>query len=95
MEENQKRQKAPQDDDLRFIEFWGGKKIVFSLLVLIMIGILIMIFNQVSFIFRPLQVIFSTIVAPLVLAIIFFYVLNPLVTWLEKKKLKRRRQPGR
>ncbi|MDE1549987.1 AI-2E family transporter [Jeotgalibaca caeni] len=89
MEEKQKRQKAPQDDDLRFIEFWGGKKIVFSLLVLIMIGILIMIFNQVSFIFRPLQVIFSTIVAPLVLAIIFFYVLNPLVTWLEKKKLKR------
>ena len=85
MEKNQTK----KSNDLPFIRFWGGRKLLFSLVVLIMLGIIIMIFNQISFIFRPLQVIFSTIVAPLILAIVFFYILNPVVTWLEKKKVKR------
>lgn len=78
-----------KNHDQQFIRFWGGPKLIFSLAVFIMIGILIMIFNQISFIFQPLQVIFSTIVAPLILAIAFFYILNPVVTWLEKKGLRR------
>lgn len=78
-----------KSSDVPFIRFWGGRKLIFSLAVLIMLGILIMILNQVSFIFRPLQVIFSTIIAPVILAIVFFYILNPVVTWLEKKKLNR------
>src|SRR5699024_3763099 len=76
-------------DDWHYIEFWGGKKLLFSLLVFIMIGILIMIFNQISFIFKPLQVIFSTMIAPIILAVVFFNILNPLVSWMEKKGVKR------
>lgn len=76
--------------DQRFIRFFGGRKLIFSLAILIMLGILVMIYNQISFIFIPLRVIFSTIVAPVILAIVFFYILNPLVTFLEKRKLNRK-----
>ena len=76
--------------DQRFIRFFGGRKLIFSLAILIMLGILVMIYNQISFIFIPLRVIFSTIVAPLILAIVFFYILNPLVTLLEKRKVNRK-----
>uniref|UniRef100_UPI0035A01794 AI-2E family transporter n=1 Tax=Jeotgalibaca porci TaxID=1868793 RepID=UPI0035A01794 len=83
------RLKGPVNSDQRFIRFFGGRKLIFSLAILIMLGILVMIYNQISFIFLPLRVIFSTIVAPLILAIVFFYILNPLVTFLEKRKLNR------
>lgn len=88
MQQNEKR-KNSFGNDMRYINFWGGKNLLFTLLVLIMIGIVIMLFNQVSFIFRPLQVIFSTIVAPIILAVVFYYLLNPIVHWLEKRGLKR------
>ena len=78
-----------EKDDMRFIKFWGGKKLLFTFTALIMLGILIMIFNHISFIFRPLQVIFSTIIAPIILAVVFFYILNPLVSCFEKKGLRR------
>lgn len=81
--------KGPVNSDQRFIRFFGGRKLIFSLAILIMLGILVMIYNQISFIFLPLRVIFSTIVAPVILAIVFFYILNPLVTFLEKRKLNR------
>lgn len=88
MQQNEKR-KSAQRDDMRYINFWGGKNLLFTLIVFIMLAILILLFNQVSFIFRPLQVIFSTIVAPVILAVVFYYLLNPIVSWLEKKGLKR------
>ena len=84
MEKNRDRIQS-EKDDMRFIKFWGGKKLIFTFAALIMLGVLIMIFNHISFIFRPLQVIFSTIIAPIILAVVFFHILNPLVTWLEKK----------
>ena len=68
------RVKGPVNSDQRFIRFFGGRKLIFSLAILIMLGILVMIYNQISFIFLPLRVIFSTIVAPLILAIVFFYI---------------------
>lgn len=82
--------KVSANSDQRFIRFFGGRKLIFSLAILIMLGILVMIYNQISFIFMPLRVIFSTIVAPVILAIVFFYILNPLVTFLEKRKISRK-----
>lgn len=73
----------------KFMQFFGGKNLLFSLTAFILIGLLIMVYQQIAFIFYPLRVIFSTIVTPIVLAIIFFYILNPLVSFLEKKKIGR------
>lgn len=73
----------------RFMNYLGGNNIIFTLLLLIMIGILIYIYNVIAFIFEPLQVIFSTLIAPLILAFILYYLLNPIVDWLERYKIKR------
>lgn len=73
----------------RFMNYLGGNNIIFTLLLLIMIGILIYIYNAIAFIFEPLQVIFSTLIAPLILAFILYYLLNPIVDWLERYKIKR------
>ncbi|SEK36634.1 Predicted PurR-regulated permease PerM [Carnobacterium iners] len=87
-ENNNKNTKT--DKDSRFIHFWGGKKLVFTLVIFILIALLIMLFNQVSFIFKPLQITFSTIVAPLILAVVFYHLLDPLISWMEKRGLKRK-----
>lgn len=73
----------------KFINYLGGTNILFTLLILIMLGILIYIYNAIVFIFEPLKVIFSTLVAPMILAFIFYYLLNPAVDWMERHKIKR------
>ncbi|WP_084676393.1 AI-2E family transporter [Carnobacterium pleistocenium] len=73
----------------KFINYLGGTNILFTLLILIMLGILIYIYNAIVFIFEPLKVIFSTLVAPMILAFIFYYLLNPTVDWMERHKIKR------
>ncbi|TDL95609.1 AI-2E family transporter [Macrococcus brunensis] len=73
----------------RFISFLGGATIIYTLLVAILIGILIFITNQVSFIFDPVVTIVKTIIGPIIVAFIFFYLLNPVVNFLEKYRIKR------
>ena len=76
-------------DKTRYRRFLGGNNLVFSLIVLILLGILIFLYNKIAFIFEPLIVILSTIIAPVILAIVTYYLFNPLVNWLEKHKVKR------
>lgn len=89
MQEKNKKDTKTYDDD-HFINFWGGKKLVFTLVIFILIALLIMIFKQISFIFQPLQVAFNTIVAPLILAVVFYHLLDPLISLMEKHGLKRK-----
>lgn len=77
------------NSDNNFIKFLGGKNIVFVLAVLILIGITVLIYNKISFIFYPLIVVLSTITPPIILAFVAFYLLNPIVDLLEKIKIKR------
>lgn len=76
-------------EQTRFIKFLGGRNLVFSLLILTLIGITIFIFTKVSFIFHPLIVIVSTVAPPVILAFIVYYLLNPIVNLLEKIRIKR------
>ena len=73
----------------RFMNYLGGNNTLFTLLILIMIGIVIYIYHSIAFIFEPLNVIFSTLIAPVILAFVFYYLLNPIVDWLERHKIKR------
>ncbi len=75
--------------DNRFMRFLGGKNLIFSLCVLILVGILIFVFAKVSFVFKPLLIIFNTIIGPIILAFILFYLLNPIVDLLERNRVKR------
>ncbi|WP_330949738.1 AI-2E family transporter [Virgibacillus sp. MG-45] len=73
----------------RFMKFLGGSDLVFGLVVLILIGIAIYIYNQISFIFHPIIVIISTVAAPVILAFIAYYLMNPIVSFLERLRIKR------
>lgn len=73
----------------RFIKFFGGANLLFSLIALTLIGIVFFIFNQVSFVFHPLIVVVSTVAPPAIIAFIVYYVMNPLVNILEKIHIKR------
>ncbi|HLQ82447.1 MAG TPA: AI-2E family transporter [Pseudogracilibacillus sp.] len=76
-------------ESTRFIKFLGGRNLLFSLLVLILIGVMIFIYTKVSFIFYPVGVFLSTVAPPAILAFIAYYLLNPIVNLLEKLHIKR------
>src|SRR5699024_528054 len=55
----------------------------------ILIGLTVIIYNKISFVFHPLIVILSTVTPPVILAFIAYYLLNPVVNILEKIHIKR------
>ncbi|MBU9674839.1 AI-2E family transporter [Planococcus sp. CP5-4] len=85
----------PPDDNrppffaTNYIRFLGGRNTLFTLLILILIGLVVFIFREVSFIFNPLNVFMKTVVLPVVLALIFYYLLRPVLRLLERFKIPR------
>lgn len=72
-----------------FKKFVLNNKFVIFLLVLLLIGLNIFVFNKISFIFTPLTVLLKTVLLPIILAGVAYYLLNPLVDLLERRKVKR------
>ena len=58
-------------------------------LAVILVLIIIYLGSLVDFIFRPVLSFFSIILVPLMLSGFFYYLLRPLVDFLEKRKLNR------
>ncbi|MGM0897960.1 MAG: AI-2E family transporter [Bacillota bacterium] len=85
----------PPDDNrppffaTNYIRFLGGRNTLFTLLILILIGLVVFIFREVSFIFNPLNVFMKTVVLPVVLALILYYLLRPVLRLLERFKIPR------
>lgn len=73
----------------RFMRFIGGRDLFYGLILLLLIGITIFIYAKVSFIFNPIVTILSTVVPPVILAFIAFYLLNPIVNLLERVHINR------
>lgn len=55
------------------------------LLNILLFFLIIWVFNKISFVLNPAWVFFSAILPPLLLAIIQYYIMNPVVDWFEKK----------
>jgi hypothetical protein len=68
----------------RFIQFLGGKNTLFLLFLIFLVGLIIWIFDVVSFVFYPLQVLLANVVLPVILATIGYYLLRPLLRKLIK-----------
>ncbi|WP_313631061.1 AI-2E family transporter [Enterococcus devriesei] len=79
----------PSTKATRWIKFIGGRNLIFTLIAGVLLGALIFVFYHVRFIFNPLLVIFKTVFAPLLLALILYYLLDPIVNFFEKKGVKR------
>lgn len=73
----------------RWMKFLGGKNIVFTLTVIILIGITFLLYSQLDFIINPILTILSAILTPIIIAFILFYLLNPIISFLEDKGLRR------
>ncbi|WP_342561890.1 AI-2E family transporter [Paenibacillus sp. FSL R7-0345] len=74
----------------RFKRFFLNNRFVVSLLIILLIGINILVFSHVPFIFKPISVLLHTVAAPLLLSGIAYYLLNPLVDRMESRsRIKR------
>nr|WP_246569921.1 AI-2E family transporter [Lentibacillus saliphilus] len=71
------------------MKFMGGRDLIYGLAILILLGITIYIYQKISFIFHPLLVIFSTVVPPVILAFIAYYLINPIVNFLQRIRIPR------
>lgn len=73
----------------RFKKFFLNNKFVLFLLVLLLIGLNILVLTKISYIFTPVMVLLKTIILPVILSGVLYYLFNPLVDVLERNKVKR------
>ncbi|SNZ16363.1 Predicted PurR-regulated permease PerM [Terribacillus aidingensis] len=73
----------------KFRNFFLNNKFVIAMLVLFIIGLNILVYSRVSFIFTPIVVIVKTVILPIILTGIVYYLTVPIVNYLEKKRVKR------
>ncbi|WP_410772016.1 AI-2E family transporter [Fontibacillus sp. BL9] len=73
----------------RFKRFFLGNRFVLFLLILLLIGLNVLVLDKVSFVFKPLTVLLKTVLLPILLTGAIYYLLNPLVDWLERKGIPR------
>jgi predicted PurR-regulated permease PerM len=73
----------------KFRKFFLNNKFVIAMLVLFIIGLNILVYSHVSFIFTPIVVIVKTVILPIILTGIVYYLTVPIVNYLEKKRVKR------
>ncbi|TDL75896.1 AI-2E family transporter [Peribacillus frigoritolerans] len=72
-----------------FKRFILNNRFVLFLLILLLIGLNILVFMKVSFIFTPIEVLIKTILLPIILAAIVYYLLNPVVDFFERRGIRR------
>ncbi|WP_080876369.1 AI-2E family transporter [Oceanobacillus timonensis] len=72
-----------------FKRFFLNNRFVVFLVILLLIGLNILIFTHISFVFTPFVVLLKTVLLPIILSAILYYLLNPIVNYLEKKNVKR------
>ncbi|MYL21671.1 AI-2E family transporter [Halobacillus litoralis] len=76
-------------DSTPVIRFFGGRKTLFLLGILLLTGLNILVFSNVWFIFEPVAVFVKTAALPLILSIVGYYLLRPVINLLEKWRIKR------
>ena len=85
LEKNKKETRIEKSREDKLLAFIGGKFIIYILLIVILLGIAIYLYTEISYIFTPINAIVSSIITPIIVAYVFYYMLNPLVNFLEKK----------
>lgn len=73
----------------KFIRFLGGKNLLYFLIITLLIGCIIFVYDKISFIFKPLQILLEVVILPGVLGIILYYLLRPFSRLFDKWKIPR------
>lgn len=69
----------------RWIDFLGGYSLLYTVVVTFLVAITIFVLTKIEFIFTPLIVIVSNILMPLIIAVLLYYLIDPLVTKMSQK----------
>ena len=85
LEKNKKESRLEKSREDKLLAFIGGKFILYILLIVILLGRAIYLYTEISYIFTPINTIVSSIITPIIVAYVFYYMLNPLVNFFEKK----------
>ena len=73
----------------KWMKFLGGSDVIFTFVLLLLVGVTFLLYSRLDFILGPIFIIFSSIISPLVISFILYYLLSPIVDFLEKKGVKR------
>lgn len=77
-----------QTTDKRLSWFWRwflNNQVVTALLIVLLVLLIILTFTKVSYLFKPVWQFFGVVGLPVIMAGILYYLLNPIVDYLEKK----------
>ncbi|XID96080.1 AI-2E family transporter [Paenibacillaceae bacterium WGS1546] len=66
-----------------------NRKLILFLVVVLLLSLNILVLEKISYIFRPFVVILETVFLPFLLTGVAYYLLNPLVDYMEKRNVKR------
>lgn len=72
-----------------FVRWVLNNKAVSVLVILLLIQVNILLLPRISFIFAPLFALISVMGLPLIMAGVLYYLLSPLIDWMETKKINR------
>lgn len=81
-----------KEKDKRFSWFWRwflNNQIVTALLIVLLILLILLVFTKVSYLFKPVWQFIGVVGLPLIMAGILYYLMNPVVDYLEKKRIPR------
>lgn len=73
----------------RWIKFLGGSNLLYTVTVGLLLCIFIITMTKLDFIFGTLAVIISNILMPIIIAVLLYYLFNPVIDFMEKHKIKR------
>ena len=85
LEKNKRESRLEKSREDKLLAFIGGKFIIYILLIVILLGIAVYLYTEISYIFTPINTIISSIITPIIVAYVFYYMLNPLVNFFSKK----------
>ncbi|MHA6259676.1 AI-2E family transporter [Sporosarcina sp. CAU 1771] len=72
-----------------FWKWFLNNKVVSILLISLLMLLNLYFFSKITFIFNPIKEFFSVIGLPVVMAGILYYLVNPLIDWMERRKVPR------
>lgn len=81
-----------KEKERRFSWFWRwflNNQVVTSLLIVLLILLILLVFTKVSYLFKPVWQFVGVVGLPLIMAGILYYLMNPVVDYLEKKQVPR------
>ena len=68
-----------------FVKWFLNNRFSIALLNILLFILIILVFNQISFVLNPFWTFFNAIFPPILVASIQYYLMDPVVDWMEKK----------